>query len=315
MRKGANAVTLLLIVLALGTGPRLSAEGVRQSCVDFGVPKVVGHIHDARLAELSGLSASTLNDGILWAVSDSGAPRIYAMSTTGTVLGALYLRGAFNLNWEALAVGECDGEWCLFVGDIGDDYGVRPWKTIYRVREPKLASVPFALRTVPWERIRVTYPDRPFLAGFHNAEALGYHPTEGLVIVTKSSGQAHVYALPSSSTGFTKARWVARVATPRGQRITAIDFHPSGVDALVRSYRRPAEDGAMERWRFDPTGPFDPTGRLFPVSRSPIPAATEPQGEVVTYDPDGLGYYHASEIETGFNATPLYYVPCLSAIP
>src|SRR5688572_3158634 len=61
----------------------------------------------AELPEVSGLAASRLTPGRLWAHNDSGKPEIVALDTKGTVAGRVTIAGAALDDWEAMASGAC----------------------------------------------------------------------------------------------------------------------------------------------------------------------------------------------------------------
>ena len=156
----------------------------------YGPPKTIATIKDKSVTESSGLVASRLTPGVYWTHNDSGdGPLIYAFDTRGESLGKFHVNGALARDWEDIAAGPGPqpNRPYLYLGDIGDNDGVRPEVIVYRVPEPALSGAALmftrkgAAVTEPAEAIRLKYPD-----GAHDAEALLVHPHSGnIYIVTK----------------------------------------------------------------------------------------------------------------------------------
>ena len=86
------------------------------------------------------------------------------------------LTGANVEDWEAIAVGPCGTDSCIYVADIGDNRAGRSRVTLYRLPEPEAASGTAAVADV----FHATYPD-----GSHDAEALLIGGDGRVHIVTK----------------------------------------------------------------------------------------------------------------------------------
>lgn len=71
----------------------------------------------ADVPEASGLVASRVTPGRLWAHNDSGKPEIFALDAKGAVTGRVSVAGAALEDWEALASGACGTGTCLYIGD------------------------------------------------------------------------------------------------------------------------------------------------------------------------------------------------------
>jgi hypothetical protein len=139
------------------------------------------------LEESSALARSPAHPGVLWTLNDSDNPAdLFAIDTSGALLGAVRVTGARNVDWEALATGPCPAgsaaRACLYIGDIGDNVRVRPSVTIYRVREPD----PARDTTVPvLDSLRVVYQD-----GARDAESMAVDARGDLWIVSKERVRA-----------------------------------------------------------------------------------------------------------------------------
>jgi hypothetical protein len=148
-----------------------------------------GHLDRlAHLAEASGLAASRRRRGILWSLNDSADATLYAIGPNASLSGRVRLAGASVVDWEAVAVGPCGGNTCVFVGDIGDNDRARRSITIYRTTEP----LPSDETTAPVEAFEAVYPEGP-----QDAEGL-FVARETLFIVTKGEGApVRVYKFPA----------------------------------------------------------------------------------------------------------------------
>src|ERR671936_3018212 len=182
-RARAAAVVALLAGCALGPlAPAAAGERA----------EVLLRIDDPRVVESSGLVASRRHPGVLWTHNDSGdASRLFAVGRDGRVLATLRLAGVRARDWQALALGRDDrGAPALLVGDIGDNQGVWPWVTVYRVAEPaRLRDA-----AVPAARFRLRYPDGP-----RDAEALLVDPRGNrLYVASKDEAGGGLYPAPAA---------------------------------------------------------------------------------------------------------------------
>jgi hypothetical protein len=190
---------------------------------------VAVRLQDPRIVESSGLALSRRHPGVLWTHNDSGGgPRLYAVGSEGRTLATLTLSGVAARDWEALAAGRDDrGRPALFVGDIGDNNGVWPEVTVYRVTEP--AGLEDA--TVAPVGYRLRYPDGP-----RDAEALLVDPRSNrLYVASKDAAGGSLYRAPARlrSDQVNVLRRVARVPPV----VTDGAFLPDGRGFVLRDYQ------------------------------------------------------------------------------
>ncbi len=248
-------------------------------CATYGEPEVVGNLA-TELTETSGLGASRVHDGVVWAHNDSGnGARLYAIDLTGALVADLALTGATNRDQEDLAVAPCGDRSCVYLGDIGDNGARYPDVVIYRVPEPALD----ATATDPVEAVRLTYPD-----GARDAEALLVGPDETVWILSKEPGLARVYSAPfPRGDAELMFRGELDLSTlPAGDRelLTGADFDAATGRVLLRTYTGIAEARL---------GPGVDVSALLSVPITRVPAGVELQGEAVAALPDG--YLHVAE--------------------
>jgi len=233
-----------------------------------------GAVASASLLETSGIAASRLADGVIWAHNDSGDQAVlYAIGPNGEDLGSTSLGQGLAFDWEDLAIGpgpEPDRPY-IYVGDIGDNFGIRDGRiTVYRVAEPD----PYSLQeTVPIERVfELEAPGGP-----HDFEAL-FLADGSIFVVTKDARSARVFrtvdlvADPSNHS-------LELVATlDLGAEVTGADVSWDGSTIAFRGYE------TVWLWHRDVgTSVADSLETLPCTAPSPI----EVQGEAVAFLADG----------------------------
>lgn len=215
-----------------------------------------GVFADRRIDESSGLAASRARPGILWTIEDSGNPAaLHAVDTTGSVLGTWRIDGARNADWEAIALGPCGADSCLYIADTGDNGARRSTVTIYRFREPAFAPVAHRRRTTEARIARpdvlaLRYPD-----GAHDVEALVVTPGEDLILVSKGRREpVRAYRLDRSAWSADEpvtAHHLGTLPMPEGGiagLVTDAALHPDGNLLVVRTY------AALHFFTFDEQG-------------------------------------------------------------
>jgi hypothetical protein len=230
------------------------------------------------LPEASGVAVSRSIPDRLWAHTDSGEARLFALDTHGTVTGRVRVTGATVVDWEAIAVGPCPAGSCLYVADIGDNDAKRRHVTVYLIPEPAGANGTAAV-SGSFEAI---YPD-----GAQDAEALLVTSDGGLFVVTKgTTGPVALYRFPRDLQSAASLR-LERVGKPRedgkpdgDQRITDGTVSPDGQWVVLRTQR------ALVFYR----APQFFTGNWQQDRLVDIHEVGEPQGEGVALGLDGTIY-------------------------
>lgn len=252
---------------------------------------------DPQITESSGLTRSTLNDGIFFTHNDSGdngnLGRFFAVNTSGATVTEFALTPTGNADWEDMSTGTgSDGEPALFFADIGDNYEFRTAVQIYEVPEPKIVpGVPFAeLR--PTRMHLLVFEDGP-----HNAETFLVDPRDGsMAIVTKHpSGNSGIYVAdllgPSGAprllrrTATIRFDQLGSVATNAAREATGGDIAGDRSRLVVRTYLEAFEWQLGDRTLAEAVAQ-PPTRLALPTSR---------QGEAIAYSQDGASILTSSE--------------------
>ena len=258
------------------------------ACAKYGKPVTTGSVSVPGLNELSGLAASRLHDGILYAHNDSGdTARFFAMDLSGASHGEFRLgAGASAKDWEDMAIGPCDSGWCIYIGDIGDNSHVRQppqgkGYAVYVVPEPKELDPPSPV-TVPFVVLPYRYPDTA-----KNSETLLVHPITGdIYIVIKDPSPYQVYKFPRPHMPGVQVE-LELVGTISMGYATGGSIHPCGNRLLLRSY------GPIYERVLEPGQPFE---AIFTAPAVQVPFLPESAlTEAVEYLADGLGYVHVAE--------------------
>lgn len=188
------------------------------------------------LVELSGLAASRVRDDTLWAHNDSlNKPVLFALDGQGRDLGSVRLESASYLDWEDMASFELDGESYLVVGDIGDNKALRPFVSLWFVKEPSFEGGRVeANQDIRSEwAIHYRYEDGP-----RDCESLAIDERgKRILLLSKRTDPPMLYELPligpSSESTVRMARRIAEL--PGIGKPAGMDISPDGTSAAVQT--------------------------------------------------------------------------------
>lgn len=198
-----------------------------------------GSFENGHLNESSGIIPSRTQPGVLWSISDSDSPaRVFATDTSGRDLGSFPVRGARNVDWEAISMGRCgDGvRDCLYIADTGDNSERRRVVSLYRLPEPSVTATDRSPAPRA-ERLELRYPNGP-----RDVEAAFVDPEGNVHLISKGrrEGFDH-YRIPASAWGRSPivAEALGRVPLDAGggvaRLVTDAAMSPGGLVA-VRTY-------------------------------------------------------------------------------
>ena len=238
-------------------------------------PRRTGTLPD-EIRESSGLAASRRLPGVFWTHDDSGGDALlFAIDSTGALLGSVRVTDARNRDWEALALGPCPSGDCLYIADTGDNQGGRDDVAIYRVPEPR----PEDSATAPAERLPIRYPE-----GHPDTEAIYVLLDGGIHLVTKGRNTpVTVYrypgeARPEQTVEVVLVGRLTRKPVPLPYQVTGAAASPDGRWVVVRTYT------AVQIYQVGRRGRLRP--RLAGTGID-VQTLAEPQGEAVAVTEDG----------------------------
>ncbi len=246
-----------------------------------------GVLENRHIVEASGLAVSRSNSSMLWVHNDSGDyNRLFVVGEKGEDFGQFIITGAFNRDWEDMAVGPgpVDGKKYLYIGEIGDNLARYQIMSVYRVAEPDISRLDSVTYTIVdgAERIDYVYPD----GQSRDAETLMIDPlTRDLYIVTKRDARSIIYvARYPQDTG--KITTLGKIGYFPFNRALAGDISADGTEIAVKT------DDRIYYWQRKQNEPVFEALRRQPLL---LPYTVEPQGEAFGWMPDGSGYYTLSE--------------------
>lgn len=262
-------------------------------CPTFASRVSLGRRESRDLNEASGLQASVINDGVLWAHDDSGdSHRAFALTEAGKHLGIYDVAGAGFQDWEGMGIGRIDGQWRLFFGDIG---GNTPRATVqvYTVPEPTVSATqaPVTATLRGTVRMDLVYPDGP-----HNAEGIFVDPVDDSVYVVTKHGYGYTQVFRKAAPHVAGTSTLEEVAILEfdeaplrsgdgtgGLLATAADISSAGDEIIIKTY------ASTFLWRRAP-------GMSIADALATEPCAvTTSDGETVAFTADGGGYIMTTE--------------------
>ena len=237
----------------------------------------------APLKETSGLIY--LNGNIITHTDSGGDPILYEIDpSTGTVIRSVVVDNAQNVDWEDI----CHDDTYIYIGDFGNNDGVRTNLTVYRILISDYHSS--SNDTVPSEKIRFSYADQAdfkpsaFTTNF-DAEAF-IAIGDSLYIFTKNWGnqRTNLYALSKTPGTYS----IDRMDSLNTQGlVTGATFHPDSNRIILCGYtfNFPMEPFITSIEDFTLSNLSN--GRINRHSIS-VPAGYSPQIEGITFTDTGI---------------------------
>lgn len=271
----------------------------------FGEAEDLGELSDDRIEEASGIVASSKVENALWVHNDSGnGPELFLISTQAKILKTFYLRDIENRDWEdiALGPGPVEGQTYLYLGEIGDNNTQYEEKYIYRLLEPEIDSNTGTIDTIKnVVTIAFQYPEST-----QNAEALLIDPlNKDIYIIAKNLENPAIYRLPYAEQDTTEIATLEKTGLLNIESkgppnlVTAADISKDGLEVLVKTY------GAIYYWKRE--NEQTSISSLLQTKPDTIAYVPEPQGEAITFTPEGDGFYTLSEKRFGIIPHLFFY--------
>jgi DNA-binding beta-propeller fold protein YncE len=256
-------------------------------------PEKLGKIESDKIAEASGLAASTILKGCYWTHNDSGnKPEVYLINSKGELLSTIKVKGFVNRDWEDIAegVGPDPRQQYVYVGDIGNN--IKLGIDVMVLRFPVPATVPAKKAEVKPDYLYLRYPDGP-----RDAETLMVDPvSRHLYVISKREKQVSLYKVAQLDFKSGETAKMEKVLTLPYNWITAGDISRDGYHIIIKN------DKTIYYWHRQ-KGESIEAAMAKPATI--LPYTPEKQGEGLTFKPDNSGYLTISE---GKNPI-LYYYP------
>ncbi len=269
--------------------------------------RLAGLVTNRQLDEISGMAASHVHDGVLWAHNDSGNPaRLYAISRRGRLLARFDVVGAKNIDWEDIASFDLGGRHYLLLADTGDNGGHRRDIALHVFEEPE--KLEDGILRPRWT-IHARWPDGP-----RDCEAVAVDATLGQVLlISKKRVPPELFTLPLADPhgAVREARRVGRlVGVPQANpdlrhrdpglaalfsQVTAADISPDRSTLAVLTY-----GSVLFYRRADGEDWADAVARV-PEAHDVPPI---PQAEALAWSSGGAGLYASGE----FSPAPIFYL-------
>lgn len=262
-----------------------------QNAVTPDAPAPLATIQNPQITELSGLAASRRYPGLLYAHNDSGdTARVFLLNQKGETVATIGLKGAYARDFEDIAVSGNE----VFVGDIGDNLGLRDAVQIYRFAEPALDP----------RKLNQNVEVKPQVSAFRfpgaarDAETLLVAPGGKIFILSKGKEGSSLFgAIFKNQKTSNLKRLGAKIEFGHVGIFTKLatggDFSPDGRKLVVTTYAQ------LYEWQLP--APFDASrlAQLKPQIRA-LPGLK--QCESACYSLDGQQIFVSSEGRT----PPLY---------
>ena len=242
-----------------------------------------GIIQNDKLSEASGIVSSRINKGLFWAINDSGnEAKIYLLNTKGEIVNSWLINGSSNIDWEDLAIStnQQSGRTFLYIGDIGDNSGIRNHINILVLEEPEFTNT---LDTIinNFNTYKFKYED-----GARDAETMLFDPiTEELFIITKREENVRIYGTPKVLNEKDTMSLTYKSSLPF-HNVTSGDISIDGKEILLKTY------SAIFYWQRD-TNETIIDAML--KEHELLKYTPEPQGESIAWSIDNKGFYTLSE--------------------
>ncbi|AGA29354.1 hypothetical protein [Singulisphaera acidiphila] len=151
----------------------------------------VGRLNYPAIREASGIVASRRHPGIFWVHNDSGnLSLLFAVKRDGSLVRE-YLLQVPNVDWEDIAIDD-DGH--LYLGEIGNNKGRLPLRSIYQINEPD-PTQPFKGTLAVEVSSFYSFPPE----GRFDAEGLFLDAGRAVVVAkTFDRSEAELFAIPLS---------------------------------------------------------------------------------------------------------------------
>ena len=257
---------------------------------EFNKGQLLSKLKNTQINESSGMDISTKSDDLFFTHNDSGdTARFFAFNSKGDDLRTFTLKGAFAVDWEDMSSYKLDNQSYLMLCDVGDNLRVRPFYTLYVVKEPEPKSKELPIEFL----INYKYED-----GKQNCESVTVDANSKTVyIISKTkTGTCNLYSIPLKATAMITAKKIISLKLPQ---TTGMDISDDGLKMIISGYNKAYLYIRKENESWADACKRDP---------KVIEVPKRPQGESVCFSKDAKAFYLTSEFSNKLKACTLFKV-------
>lgn len=249
----------------------------------------LGELTDPQLKEVSGITPAT-GLGNFWVHNDSGdGAHVYLINREAQLLKKITLEGISVVDCEDIDRVKIGDTYFLVLADIGNNLGKRTWVCLYVFPEPQ-AEDP---ELIPKKSIRVIYLKFPNHQRL-DAESVMIDPIDNMLyVISKREFRSTVYSAPVFNNTKRQYFTLDKVVELPLTFATGAAIDPTGTQVLVKNITH------IFYWRRQTKESWE---QVFKRRPTILPYQVEPQGEAITFDSKGSGFYTISERPFGLKS-------------
>ena len=273
-----------------------------------------GTLKSESVTESSGLARSSIIPDAFWTMNDSGnGIELFMFSEKGKSLARCEMKGARNIDWEAMSSWQSGDDHFIVVADTGDNLRLRSEYRIYFAKEPKVKPGKTKLykKTAPAVAVKFRFESVAM-----NCEAMGIAPgTDEVFFVEKQFAETNMQRAPAIFRLRLPAKELTeRLAMKRKVRagrlpdvlvaekvaefpvygVTGMAFSPDGKRVVIRNY--------LEMRLFEKQASSDDEDKtqdwadVFKNQEAVVlPMPLQQQGEAICFSSDSQSVFVTSE--------------------
>lgn len=274
----------------------------------------IGTLKSGNVTESSGLARSSIIADAFWTMNDSGnGTDVFMFDKRGNSLARCEMKGARNIDWEAMSGWQSGEDYFIVVADTGDNLRRRLEYRLYFAKEPAVKPKKKKIYKKSAPAVGVKFR---FDAGAINCEAMGIPPgTDDVFLVEKQFAETKMTHVPAIFRLRLPAKELSeRLAMKRKDRagrlpdvlvatkvvefpvygVTGMAFSPDGKRAVIRNYlemrlfeKRPSPNGEKETQDW---------AEVFKNQEAVVlPMPLQQQGEAICFSSDSQSVFVTSE--------------------
>ena len=282
-----------------------------------------GVIDQKDVTESSGLARSSVIDNAFWTMNDSGnGTDLFMFDEKGKSLARCEMKGAQNIDWEAMSSWQSGDDHFVVVADTGDNLRRRSEYRIYFAKEPKVKAGKRKIYSKAAPAVGVNFR---FDAGPMNCEAMGIPSgTDEVFFVEKQFAETGMQHTPSIFRLRLPAKELtAKLSLKRKDRagrlpnvlvaskvadfpvygVTGMAFSPDGKRVVIRNYlemhlfeMQPSGDNNSGNSSDGSEHKHPDWAEVFKNQQAVVlPMPLQHQGEAICFSSDSQSVYVTSE--------------------